>query len=772
VTRIPILLLAALPCLAAETLITEADGRFSDEPSMARAADGSLYVAWNGFRGGTDALMVARYEFRNGQFRKLGSWEALGGKGSSILGPKVVTAGDGVYMLYASEKGRAWNIVAMPCNASGPGRAVAVTSDAAVNVKPDGAWRNGTLWVAWETNAGNARSIRMAAVRGASVGKAEAVSTGRSNYGPSIAVESNGTVNVAWHGFREDNYDVFLRRRAASGEWSAERRISTAPSLDRHAAVALRGDDVWVFWENAQAKGYRTGNSLERKIVAAKIGPKGLETPRAFGEASKRGEAAAPVFDSTGRLWLAYLSPRMPNVGWEVWFTGFNGEGWTAASAVTKRKGMDRRPALVVDGETAVLAFQVDNNIGRPATIEESAKIESGIVLASVDLKGMPKAAGSMALAPLEESTEPFEAGQLRVQFGEDRASPAIAIGGKKLRLLYGDLHTHSDISVCARCTNQSVDENYQMRRDLHNLDFACMTDHGYNQTEYLWNYTAKMARANEDPGRLMTFLGQEWTSEFKRDKKEEYPYGYYGHRNLILADPYFPRWWNAHGGGTPADLWADLAKMKANYVNIPHQIADTGNVPTAWNFNSETSQPVAEIFQARGSYEHFETPRQALRAIPKPGWFLQDAWAKGIVIGVIASPDHAGGLGKACVWAPAQTREAILDAIRARHTYGTTAARIALEVRVNGRLMGDKIAAVEGKPVEVVVRADCPGDIDRVEVCRNNQFVYTQRPQGRKADFTFVDTAPVKGTSYYYVRVMQKDEEIAWSSPVWLNAK
>ena len=32
----------------------------------------------------------------------------------------------------------------------------------------------------------------------------------------------------------------------------------------------------------------------------------------------------------------------------------------------------------------------------------------------------------------------------------------------------------------------------------------------------------------------------------------------------------------------------------------------------------------------------------------------------------VIAAPDHGGGYGKACVFAPEPTREAILDAIRA----------------------------------------------------------------------------------------------------------
>lgn len=772
VSLISALLLAALPCCGAETPVTDGDGRFNDEASMARASDGSLYLAWNGFKDGTDALMIARYQFANGQFRRLAAWQALGGTGTYLLKPKVVAAGNQVYVLYAAERDRAWDIYAMPCTAKGPGHAVALTADKAVDIKPDGVWRNGTLWVSWESNRDGARRIMLASVRDGRPSHLENVSTaGRSNYSPSVVMESNGGIAVAWHSFRENNYDIYLRRRAASGEWSPERRLTTAPTMDRHAALAIFKDDLWVFYENSQFQGYRTGNSLKRNIVVAKVTPRGLESPRNFGEPNKRGEAASPVFDSMGRLWLAYLSPRLPREGWEVWFTGFNGEQWAPAKAVTSLKGFDRKPALVLDGDSALLAFQVDNNVGRPSTRAESNKIESKIVLASVDLRQMPPAA-PVVLAPLQESTESFEAGALRVQFGEDTPSHTIDYNGTKLKLLFGDLHTHSDISVCARCTNQSVDENYEVRRDLNNLDFACMTDHGYNQMPYLWNYTAKMARANEDPGRLTTFLAQEWTSEFKKPVDPSRPYGYYGHRNLIFADAFFPRWWNAHDGQTPAQVWDELIAMKANFIHIPHQIADTGNVPTDWTFTNERNQPVAEIFQSRGSYEYSGTPRQAMRSIPKPGWFIQDAWARGTVIGVIASPDHAGGLGKACVYAPSMTREAILDAIRARHTYGTTAARIFMEVRVNGHLMGDKLPASDGKPVEVKVRVQAPGDIDRIEVCRNNQFIYTKKPEGRSADFVFQDTAPVKGFSYYYVRVMQKDEEIAWSSPVWFGAK
>jgi hypothetical protein len=215
-----------------------------------------------------------------------------------------------------------------------------------------------------------------------------------------------------------------------------------------------------------------------------------------------------------------------------------------------------------------------------------------------------------------------------------------------------------------------------------------------------------------------------------------------------------------------------ELRKMDASFVQIPHQIADTGNVPTDWDYTDETAQPVAEIFQTRGAYEYRGAPREAPRSTPKGAYFIQDAWARGIVIGVIASPDHGGGYGKACVYATDLSRKAILEAIRARRCFGTTAARMLLDVRVDGHFMGEKVAASAGKTVDVTVTARCPGDIDHIEVCRNNRFIYSNSPQGDRAELNFVDRQPLDGRSYYYVRVLQQDGEIGWSSPVWLGAE
>ena len=97
-----------------------------------------------------------------------------------------------------------------------------------------------------------------------------------------------------------------------------------------------------------------------------------------------------------------------------------------------------------------------------------------------------------MQLEPLVEPDEPFEPAELRVERGEDAPTPSIDYQGQTLKLYFGDLHEHTDVSVCNRVGDQSVDESYQHMRDIARHDFACVTDHGYNINPYLWSYTGQ----------------------------------------------------------------------------------------------------------------------------------------------------------------------------------------------------------------------------------------------------------------------------------------
>ncbi len=748
---------------------------FNDEPALAMAADGSLYASWISFRDGADTLRVARFTGAGSVWSNAGAWQVAGGKGTWVLGPRLVASGAGATLVYASEaKGGDWGIVAVPVDASGPGRPVTVCGDAGADIDPAVAWHDGTLWVAWEGSRAGRRRILAASVRDGRAGPAEVLSAADvSACDPSIAVTAAGEVHVAWHDFRAGRVDVYLRSRPAQGgAWRPERRITRAPAIDRHPVLVARGDDLWMLYETAQVREYHVGASSDRTVRLLRVTADEVFEPAAgCGPLAEGAEGAGAAFDAQGRLWVAFLRPpsKQKAPGWNAMLTAFAGGAWMPAVAVSAGKGLDRAPGVAVPGGTPLVLHQVDD-MPHSWTNEAVADLSSSeIRLAAVVPADLPAFEVAKWTAP-EEPEAPFAPADLRADRGEDLAPPPIEYKGRTLRLFFGDLHEHTDVSPCGRIRDQTIDESYQHMRDLAVHDFACVTDHGYGLNSHLWNTTAKLARVNEDPGRFLTFLGEEWTSTFE-EYSEKHPYGFYGHRNLVLADSYFPRWWNAKNRQTPAQLWEDLRKLNANFVNIPHQIADTGNVPTDWDYVDEVAQPVAEIFQTRGSYEHKGTPREARNTTPK-GWFLQDAWARGIVIGVIASPDHGGGYGKACVYAESLTREAILDALRARRCYGTTAARIALDVRVAGRLMGEKSADPAPASVPVEVRVTAPNDLDRVEVCRNNVFVYSKACEGRTCSFTFTDREPPKDRAWYYVRVVQKDGELAWSSPVWFGAK
>ncbi len=749
---------------------------FNDEPALALTAAGSVYAGWISYQEDADTLVVAHYAHEGDEFALRGRWSAFRGERAYLLGLQAVPTDSGAAFVYARERQGDWDVYAVFAGADGLGEPVRVAAGPETQIKPAAAWHDGTLWVAWESNPEARRQIYAASLSSGAVSEPTLVSSrGASNYGPSVAVGANGAVAVAWHSYREDNYDVYLRQRSSNGAWGPTRRLTEAAGIDRHPTLLARGDELWVIYEHARMEQYYVGRTNERHLVAAQVAPTGLLAPPGYWSASPlarvRSEAGTAAFDSQGRLWIAYQQPREPRGGWATHVVCYTGEQWIGPRRISQRRSMDRPAPIARKGDRLLLAFQADSfsDTWSQSDPDFTSSARSQILLASLDTGQAPSAASSMRLEPLAEPTDAFDPATLRVRFGEDAPTPSIQYGGDTLYLYYGELHEHSDISICNRCGDQSLDENYQCRRDLNRLDFVAMTDHGYNIVPYLWGYSAKLVRANHDPGRLVTFLGEEWTSSFE-DYDSERPWGYYGHRNLVFADPYFPKWWTAYNGDTPTELWEELRQMDADFVQIPHQLADSGNVPVDWDYTDEEAQPVAEIFQTRGSYEYAGAPRHARNATGQPGNYLQDAWARGIKIGVIASPDHGGGVGKAAVWARAKTRGAILEALRARRSFGTTAARIQIDFRVNGRLMGEAVARGEG-PIAIQANVRCPQPIAKVEICRNNEFVYSAAVDGSEIALEYQDQDPPPGSLHYYLRVIQEDGEVAWSSPVWLGS-
>ena len=82
--------------------------------------------------------------------------------------------------------------------------------------------------------------------------------------------------------------------------------------------------------------------------------------------------------------------------------------------------------------------------------------------------------------------------------------------------------------------------------------------------------------------------------------------------------------------------------------------------------------------------------------------------------------------------------------------------------------LMGDIFTTKSRPKIRVKIIGTAP--IQTVDVIKNNKFIFTQSPGRSEFAFEFVDQDASTGESYYYLRVLQSDGELAWSSPIWVR--
>ena len=117
-------------------------------------------------------------------------------------------------------------------------------------------------------------------------------------------------------------------------------------------------------------------------------------------------------------------------------------------------------------------------------------------------------------------------------------------------------------------------------------------------------------------------------------------------------------------------------------------------------------------------------------------------------------------------------TEEGIYDAIRALRMYATEDKNLELGYTVNGLMMGSSIKTVPGKlDIEVsVYDPDRTDSIAKVEVVVNSGKVahVWDDPAEFKSGTLSVTLAPEY--SYYFIRVTQKDGDLAVTSPVWVG--
>jgi hypothetical protein len=337
-------------------------------------------------------------------------------------------------------------------------------------------------------------------------------------------------------------------------------------------------------------------------------------------------------------------------------------------------------------------------------------------------------------------------------------------------RILWVDLHGHTGLSD----GTGTPDDYLRYARDFAALDACAITDHDHYGLTFLdrspdmWNGIQEAVARFNEPGRFVSLLGYEWTSWI------------FGHRHVVYFEDEGPVFGSVDPeSDEPEELWSLLEGRPA--ITVPHHPGG-GPIAIDWEVAPDpVLEPVVEITSVHGTSECLRCPASIYS--PVEGAFVRDALGRGYRLGIVGSGDTHDGhpgvgapenatVGLAAVLAESLDRDAILEALRARRVYATSGPRIVLGFAVSGAGMGEVLRVAGPKlPREIAVSVVGTGTIERLDLVKSGELLLSVAGEGRDSlEIRARDADPIQPGEYVYVRVLQEDGGLAWSSPVFVE--
>ncbi len=761
------------------------------QPAIACDADNTIWVVWSQLDASGQWRLQAR-KIVDGRVADE-TMTIEGASGSAVFCDAGTDAKGRVWVAWQSFRQSAGDLYAK-CYDPAIGKwsdEIRVTED------PEGDWepRLGFLpgddaaWIAFDSSRDGVFNVYLARVSvDGAVKTHQLTSSPRYEARPSIASDAEG--NGFWLAWETGKLRWGMNTRGVSGTLglNADRRITVA-HFDRATGVVATAADVTPVLLRA---GVARGQQPAAKAAKA------AKKPAAKQAASRQVETLNlpnVIVDASGHLWLAcryYLGSH-----WKIALTRYDdrANSWTAPVTVEKSGyGQDRRCHWARDAQGSLyLAWPSDLRTSKRA-------LTSGIYLASIDAGASLPQASVPAAKPQPAAEQVTYWGEFSRERGREDRHRWTA-GDKTYRLYWGDFHRHTDISNCRTPHDGCIVEQFRYAYDMGKLDMLGTSDHtdiGKPYDPYEWWCNQKLADVFHAPGFFTSF--------YVYEREQRWPWG---HRNVIFGQRggpiiyinrglYQSMPWNetlpvAEGNGeiSPQELWQMLGKVGKPVTIISHTGA-TG-MGTDWDGYERIDNAVenlVEIYQgARVSYEGTNTPQPQV-GFPRGVNLTEDAhgsvktgsgfgqYDKGVYqnalknghrLGVFANSDHIsthtsfGG-----VYAESSTREGLLEGLNARRTIAATD-KIFMEFSCNGNLLGTELETSEPPTLKITVSGTAPLAV--VTLVRNEADYQDFRPKdGTDFEVTYTDDKPARGENRYYVRVVQVDGNMGWTSPIWVQ--
>ncbi len=415
-------------------------------------------------------------------------------------------------------------------------------------------------------------------------------------------------------------------------------------------------------------------------------------------------------------------------------------------------------PTLIRLGEPFRLCIKADDKWGNPSNlIDKNLRLQS-----SEPVAGLPEMLrfergdfaaianglkatqpGDLTIAVLDENgAELARSNPLRVA-----AAAAAAAAAAELVHFWGDTHGQSNETLG---TNPAR-EYFEFGRDKAFLDVIGHQGNDFQITKAFWNELNDLSREFDRPGSFVCIPGYEWSANtaiggdrnvhFRREGETIHRSS---HAQITDRADMADETADAH---TAHDLFRKLAGKDC--VVVAHVGGRYADIVYAHDARLETA---VEVHSDWGTFE----------------WLLRDAFENNYRVGIVANSDgHKGRPGASfpgasffgsqggltCFLSPRLDRDAIFEAMRRRHHYGTTGNRMILEVTAeldaeaelfgrdpafdatiavrSGRLIMGDIARVAADTVRLKVDVVGTAPIERIDIFDGLDRLETLRPYG-----------------------------------------
>lgn len=357
-------------------------------------------------------------------------------------------------------------------------------------------------------------------------------------------------------------------------------------------------------------------------------------------------------------------------------------------------------------------------------------------------------------------------------------------IGKSGLKHFYGQLHSHTNYSDGAG----SLEDALEYAKNADTIDFIAITDHSnyFDTADNLgdMNDPTSGIKSSKNPAKSKWEYYKELINSYKTD--DFLPiYGYemtwtksganYGHINTYNTNGFVSRnnnelndKLNSKGLLKYYDLLTTVDTKTFSQFNHPGKVF--GNFDDFGHYSPEYDKvlKLVEVGNGEGkigSNGYFRSYDQYQMALDK-GWHLSPSNNQ---------DNHKGHWGDAnsarnVVIASDLTYDSIYDAIMNHRFYSTEDKNLKIDYSLNNQIMGSDLSLdSDAKSLKVKVEISDKDDTDvigNVEIISNNGKIVASKVINSNVGTIDLDI-PNSG-SFYYVKVTQKDGDIAVTSPVW----